>query len=254
MSINVHPTKNSQNEANGTFWNMIQLFDPENFGKLAPHHVAGFDQPIPAICYRGQDLKSPFPFGGIATGYFEIGGNGKLRLSSLYNSYVPPMTLSGTVFSLTVNGKTIPLDDEHCDVAVLAHFPVCNFRFAIKDGGPIVWVRAFATVLPGDHEASNTPGVVFEISTDASDAQIQIEIALGHNVEPIVKHRDLPPELNGASRSYFHGNDYRGNFVLAWIDGRDRKGSATDDKATYTLTGAIDAKSRQVVFAWHVPW
>src|SRR2546421_386120 len=82
--------------------------------------------------------------------------------SSLYNSYVPPMGLGGTVFTLVNGNETIPLDDEHCDIAVLAHFPICNFRFAVKDNGPVVWVRGFTTMLPGDHEASNTPGVVFE--------------------------------------------------------------------------------------------
>ena len=42
---------------------MTVLFDTAQFGKLVPHRVAGFDHPIPAVCYRGDALKSPFPVG-----------------------------------------------------------------------------------------------------------------------------------------------------------------------------------------------
>ena len=150
----------------------MPLFEPKDFGKLSQHKVEGFDQPIPAICYRGVDLKSPYPIGAIATGYFELRGNGTLGLSSLYNSYVPMMSdeLSGTLLTLIDRpaARPIPLDAGHCDISVLAHFPVCNMRFAVKNG-PVIWLRAFTTMLPGDAEISNTPGVVFQVSCDGSE-------------------------------------------------------------------------------------
>ena len=80
---------------------------------------------------------------------------------------------------------------------------------------------------------------------------------MGPNVEPNVEHHSTLPaqELNGATRNYYRGKDYRGSLVLAWFDGGNGHGDATDDKATYTLTGKLNATSpRQAVFAWQVPW
>lgn len=233
----------------------MPLFDPTTYGKLSPHRVDGFASPIPAICYRGTDLKSPFPIGGIATGYFELRGDGKLGLSSLYNSYVPPMPLDGTLLTLTdKSGRDTPLDAQHAEIAILAHFPVCNVRCEVKDG-PIVWLRVFTTILPGDADASNTPGAVFEITSENFDGQIRINLPLGHNVEPIAKVLAAPAVTTGIARRYFHGNDYRGSFTLAWIDDGDGAGSVPDDKATFTLSGPITSGAkRHAVFSWHVPW
>ncbi|HEV2295788.1 MAG TPA: GH116 family glycosyl hydrolase [Tepidisphaeraceae bacterium] len=235
---------------------MTQLFDATNLGILAPHTVAGFDRPIPAICYRGDQLKSPFPMGGIATGYLELRGDGKTGLSSIYNSYVPMMATSATLLSLVgEDGNVVPLDAEHAEIAVLAHFPVCNVRFAVKEG-PLVWLRVFGTILPGDSDGSNTPGVVLEVTTEGNfPGRVRIDLALGHHVEPIVKPLDLPPELRGSGRKYFKRDDYRGSFVLAWIDGDEGNGEVAADKAHFSLTGLIKpGKTRRAVFAWHVPW
>jgi hypothetical protein len=97
----------------------MPLFEPKDFGKLASHAVEGFNRPIPALCHRADQLKSPVPLGGLATGYFELRADGTLGLSSIHNSYVPMMTLSGTL--LTFKGK--PLNAQNADVTVLPHFP-----------------------------------------------------------------------------------------------------------------------------------
>src|SRR5688500_8849712 len=219
----------------------MQLFDADNFGLLKPHRVAGFDRPIPAICYRGDALKSPFPIGGIATGYFELRGDGTLGLSSIYNSYVPPMQLGGALLTLVgKDGTQTPLDAKHADIFVLAHFPVCNVKFAVKDGGPVVWLRVFTPLLPGDAETSNTPGAVFAMQVEGGfDGDIRINLALGHNVEPGAKPLELSKEVTGVARQYFKGDDYRGSLALGWIDGLEGRATATDDKATLTLTGPI---------------
>ena len=235
----------------------MPLFDATEFGKLAPHKVEGIEQPIPSICYRGDALKSPFPIGGLATGYVELRGDGTLGLSSIYNSYVPMMSLSGTLLTLIAkDGKETPLDASHADIAILAHFPVCNIKFIVKDNGPTIWLRPFTPILPGDAETSNTPGVVFEISVDGEfDGQIRINLPMGHNVEPAVKPLDLPNEIAGGGRRYFKGNDYRGSLALAWIDGEPGSATAADDKATFTLTGPLKPNvPRRAVFAWHFPW
>lgn len=234
----------------------MKLFDPKDFGQLATHDVAGFDRPIPAVCYHGDQLKSPFPMGGIATGYLELRGDGKTGLSSIYNSYVPMMATSGTLLSLVgEDGTVTPLDGEHAEITVLAHFPVCNMRFNVKDG-PVVWLRVFGTILPGDADGSNTPGVVFEATTEGKFAgQVRIDLALGHNVEPIVKPLEFPPELCGVGRKYFRRDDYRGSFVLAWIDDGEGGGDVAPDKAHFSLTGPIEpGETRRAVFAWHLPW
>jgi uncharacterized protein (DUF608 family) len=235
----------------------MPLFDTTQSGKLAPHTVDGFDRPIPAICYRGDQLKSAFPIGGIGTGYFELRADGTLGLSSIYNSYVPQMSLSGTLLTLvSKDGKETALDAEHADTAVLAHFPVCNFRFAAKSGGPVVWLRVFTPMLPGDAETSNTPGVVFQLEAEGTfDGSIRITFPMGHNVEPVVKPLELPKNCTGAGRRYFRRDDYRGSLALGWIDGGEGSGSATDDKATFTLIAPMKPGVRRTAtFAWHLPW
>src|SRR5438270_4511807 len=111
----------------------MALFEATDFGKLILREVAGFERQIPAICYRGQDLKSPFPIGAVATGYVELRGDGKLGLTSLYNNYVPPMQAAGGALLTLIgaDGKETPLDREHAEIAILAHFPVCNVRYAV---------------------------------------------------------------------------------------------------------------------------
>src|SRR4051794_23292504 len=103
----------------------MPLFEPKDFGKLVQHDVAGFDHPIPAICYRGSDLKSPFPIGGLATGYIELRADGKLGLFSLYNNYVPMGQSAGAPLLTLIDdaGKETPLDSDNADIAILAHFP-----------------------------------------------------------------------------------------------------------------------------------
>jgi uncharacterized protein (DUF608 family) len=236
---------------------MTRLFDAERFGELSPHTVAGFDHPIPAVCYRGDTLKSAFPIGGIGTGYFELRGDGSLGLSSIYNSYVPQISLTGTLLTLVGrDGKETPLDPKHADIAVLAHFPVCNVRFALKAGGPVVWLRVFTPILPGDADASNTPGAVFSIELEGSfDGDVRINLAMGHNVEPGVKPLDLPKHFNGVGRRYFRRDDYRGSLALGWIDGGDGRATVGEDNATFTLTGHLETNvPRRANFSWHVPW
>src|SRR4051795_1005807 len=99
----------------------MPLFDLNDPRKLAPHTVAGFDKKIPGICYRGQDLHSPFPIGGIATGYFELRGDGKLGLFSIYNNYVPQGATAGEplLTLISSDGKETPLDADHADISVL---------------------------------------------------------------------------------------------------------------------------------------
>ncbi|MBA3273346.1 MAG: hypothetical protein H0T11_05675 [Chthoniobacterales bacterium] len=232
------------------------LFDITSFGTLADHTVAGFDHPIPAICYSGEGLKSPFPVGGIATGYFEIKGDGTLGLSSLYNSYVPPMQLNGALLTLiNADGTEKPLDGVNAEIAVLAHFPVLNMRFVTKQSGATIWLRAFTTILPGDSEGSNTPGVVFELTADR-DVTIRFAMNVGHNVEAGVQPLELSKDLPGAGRRYLKGDDYRGSFVIALIgDIEEAVATAADDRASFTLTLPLKKDhSRRAVFAWHVPW
>src|SRR4051794_16404163 len=188
----------------------MPLFIPRDFGRLTSHEVSGFAEAIPAICYRGQDLKSPFPIGGVATGYLELRGDGKLGLTSLYNNYVPPMQAQGGALLTLIDqgGKQTPLDAEHADICVLAHFPVCNVRYALKDAsGTIIWLRVFTPILPGDAETSNTPGALFDVSAENFDGQVRIEMALAHNVEPVVKPLELGGGVVGAGRRYFKGSD-----------------------------------------------
>ena len=230
---------------------MPALFDPTDFGKLARRRVEGFVQPIPSICYRGSDLKSPFPIGGVATGYLELRGDGKLGLMSLYNNYVPPMQAAGGALLTLIarDGNETPLDADHADIAILAHFPVCNVRYAVKGGGPVVWLRVWTPIIPGDSEVSNTPGAVFEIECEGFDGEIRIEIALAHNVEPITKKIDVP---NGAARSYFHSDDYRASFVLAWIDDLNGSGESDDKSVRLRLRGSTRSL-RRAIFSWHLP-
>lgn len=231
----------------------MSLFDPGDFGKLAAHRVDGFAKRIPAICYRGAALKSAFPLGAMATGYVELRGDGTLGLSSIYNSYVPMMQAAGTLLTIVRDGKETPLDGAHADIAVLAHFPVCNVRFAVKDG-PIAWLRTFTTMLPGDADGSNTPGIVFEVTAEA-DVDLRIALDLGHNVEPVVQPIELPRELNGVARRCLKRDDYRASFVLAWIDGGEGSGSIPADRVKLSLAGALKAgQTRRAVLAWHLPW
>ena len=237
----------------------MPLFDATELGKLAAHAVEGFDQPIPAICYRGEQLKSAFPIGGIGTGYFELRGDGTLGLSSVYNSYVPQMSLAGPLLTIeTRDKKIVPLDAKHAEIFVLAHFPVCNVIYRVKDGGPVVQMRLFTPVLPGDAEASNTPGVVFEIAVESPvDDVLRINLAMGHNVEPVVKPLEMPADVRGAGRRYFRRDDYRGSLAAGWIDGTKGSGVAVDDKAALTLEAPVAAGVPQrfcAVFAWHLPW
>src|SRR4051812_48729828 len=231
----------------------LRLFDPTEFGKLTRRDVAGFDRAVPAICYRGADLKSPFPIGGVATGYLELRGDGKLGLASLYNNYVPPMQAAGAALLtlISADGKETPLDADHADITILAHFPVCNVRYAVKNDGPVVWLRVWTVMLPGDAEASNTPGAVFEIATEKPfHGTIRVEIALAHNVELVTKPIDLPVELNGSGRKYFKRDDYRASFVLAWTDGLAGTGESADDVVHLRLRGSINSP-RRAVFTWH---
>jgi uncharacterized protein (DUF608 family) len=236
----------------------MPLFEVKDFGKLVQHDVAGFDQPIPAICYRGTDLKSPFPIGGLATGYVELRPDGKLGLFSLYNNYVPLGTSAGTplLTLIDASGKEIPLDAERADISILAHFPVCNVRYALKNSKAIIWLRLFTPVIPGDADTSNTPGVLLDISSEEFTGKVRVEFAIAHNVEPIVKPIDFAnSDLRGAGRRYFKREDYRASFVIGWLDDAPGQAQAADDRIHLTLTGDISPKtSRSAVFAWHLPW
>ena len=146
-------------------------------------------RPIPAICYQGAELHSPFPIGGIGTGYVELRGDGKLGQFSIYNNYVPVgQTAAAPLLTLIdADGKETPLDGEHADISILAHFPVCNMRYAVKNTKAVVWLRLWTTMIPGDADTSNTPGVVLEVSADDFSGKMRIEFAIAQNVEPVVE-------------------------------------------------------------------
>ena len=141
-------------------------------------------------------------------------------------------------------GKETPLDAEHADICVLAHFPVCNVRYALKDdSGAIVWLRVFTPILPGDAETSNTPGAVFEVSAEKFDGQVRVDIALAHNVEPVVKPLELGGGGVGAGRRYFKGSDYRASFTLQSFD-RDGTAEASDERVRLAITAPSRQASR----------
>src|SRR6185437_13236473 len=235
----------------------MQLFEPKDFGKLSSHRVAGFERAIPAICYWGAELHSPFPIGGIGTGYVELRGDGRLGQFSIYNNFVPVgQTAAAPLLTLIdSDGKETPLDGEHAEISILAHFPVCNVRYAVKGTKAVVWLRLFTSIIPGDADTSNTPGVLLDVSADGFNGKVRIEFAIAQNVEPVVKPMELAKGLNGSGRRYFKGDDYRASFLLAWLDGGEGTGEAASDRVRLTLTGALAGDApRRAVFSWHLPW
>jgi hypothetical protein len=85
-------------------------------------------------------------------------------------------SLSGTLLTLIASdGKETPLDASHADIAILAHFPVCNTKFTVKSGGPTIWLRplhAHPARRRGNFEHA---GVVLEISVEGDfDGQLRI--------------------------------------------------------------------------------
>lgn len=236
----------------------MPLFEPTDFGKLKQRTVAGFDHPIPAICYRGTELHSPFPIGGIATGYFELRGDGHMGMFSIYNNYVPMAATAGEALLFVIDqaGKETPLDAEHAEISILAHFPVCNVRYALKGSDAIVWLRVLTPIIPGDAEVSNTPGALFEISCENFTGKVRLNVAIAHNVEPIVKPIDFADsKLRAAGNRYFKRDDYRASFVIGWLDALPGDATAQADRVRLTLTGDLDPQQpRSAYFAWHLPW
>ncbi|HTL31410.1 MAG TPA: GH116 family glycosyl hydrolase, partial [Tepidisphaeraceae bacterium] len=235
---------------------MTPLFDAQWFGTLAMHTVAGFETPIPIVCYRGEQLRSPFPLGALGTGYLELRGDGRLGLTSIANSFVPQQQASGTLLTFTdSSGKATPLDADHAEIVILAHFPVLNVRYTV--GGKFLWLRAFVPMIPGDSKASNTPGIVFEISADQGlSGKIRIDANLSNKVAPTMVKSTSPPDLPGANLRFIQRNDFRSDITLAWIDGATGTAQTpSNDQMVLSIETDIQGgETRRAVLAWFFPW
>jgi uncharacterized protein (DUF608 family) len=232
------------------------LFDAQWFGKLAMHTVAGFEKQIPAVCYRGQQLHSPFPLGSLGTGYLELRGDGKLGLTSIANSFVPQQVASGTLLTFTDStGKETPLDAEHAEIVILAHFPVINIRYGVA--GKFIWLRAFVPMIPGDSKSSNTPGILFAITADEGlSGKIRINTNLSGKVAPTMEKGPLPKELAGANLRFIKGKDFRGDITLAWIDGSSGTAKAdSPDQMNLSIEATNQSgETKYATLAWFFPW
>ena len=144
-----------------------------------------FNSAVPGVVYRKGQAREGIPLGGLGTGYVDFDVDGTLGRCTAFSSYVPPRDLGGwPPLGIAVDGQTVLLTtkDDLGDIktaeniAYWGHYPVADAQFEL----PIslgVAVRAWSPFLPGDAEASNTPGAVFEVrikNTDKSARKISL--------------------------------------------------------------------------------
>ena len=159
----------------------------------------GFRKPVTGAIYRGGRARPGMPLGGIGTGFISLGTDGTLDyMSTIFNDFlgrrkgaqsveawgigldeeggggqfmkrehIPTHPLPFLGFS--VGGKTCVLTlqrmqgvDTAREIHYWGHYPIADVEY--ETDAPIsLGLRAWATFLPGDAVASNTPGAVFEV-------------------------------------------------------------------------------------------
>lgn len=132
-------------------------------GKYQLLQAEGFSEPVSGIIHTGKELKSPFPLGGIGTGYIEISPDGKFGRTTIHNEFVKPFRLDSLFSSIKLGNREIPLflDGKICkEIRYWGHFPFLDLSYEI-DCPLRIYLRAFSPFIPGDSENSNIPGICF---------------------------------------------------------------------------------------------
>ena len=148
----------------------------------------GYSDPVAGTIHRGSNPPAcGMPLGGIDTGCLDLEVRGLLGYSTIFNSLVPrrgPLNLpflglsvDNRVWALTTmnmswrEGSTWndPYESNHYEAVRTAknihywgHYPVADMEF-VTDAPVQVGMRAWSPFIPGDVDASNTPGAIFEI-------------------------------------------------------------------------------------------
>ncbi len=149
----------------------------------------GFPDPVCGVIYRlGEPAVSGVPLGGIGTGCLDLDTSGTIGFSTAF-SYAPghdwtsrlaPNRTRGKLdwpfLGLVINGEVWVLAGVEMggvktpdEIHYWGHYPVADLEYECLL--PVrVALRAWAPFIPGDAEASNTPGAVFELHLhNASD-------------------------------------------------------------------------------------
>ena len=195
--------------------------------------AAGFSKPAAGVLYHGrQPPVCGLPLGGIDTGCLDLGADGLLGYSSIFNSLVPrrgPLNLpclglslgqqtwlcaqlprqenraaTLTYVDLTHQGRyhAVRSADE---VFYWGHYPVADMEFTLDEAPVSVGVRAWAPFIPGDLAVSNTPGAVFEVHVRSrADAELKGTLAFSfpgpseaEAGTTVFERRPLSGELHG---------------------------------------------------------
>jgi uncharacterized protein (DUF608 family) len=119
------------------------------------------------------------PLGSLDTGCLMLETDGRLGLTSIFNSFVPmrgPLKLPFlgftvgkqmwllTTASLSSNESWYSTDcGSPSEIHYWGHFPVADLEYETA-GSPVrVGLRAWSPFIPGDTATSNTPAAIFEV-------------------------------------------------------------------------------------------
>ena len=199
-------------------------FDAAPTGKWSRFAASGFSEPACGLIFRGAELKSGVPLGGLGTGYMTIEGDGKIGTHSIFNDLVPPKKYSADW--LLINN--VPLST--AQLRYWGHYPVADLRAQFDDLPLEAGIRVFAPFLPGDAAASNTPAVLFELELrNTSHEALNARVAL-----------QFPPPPEGCSLAV------RGEGVTA----HDATQGSFGSEARVPGDGTIRLR---FAVAWHAP-
>jgi len=157
----------------------------------------GFDRPVTGVVYNDASDQQGVPMGGLGTGWIGLGLDGTLdyygtmfnhflerRYGAVSHCSVPEenpdhwierkhiprhrqpflaMTINGNIQPLTtrwVMGDNKPACSQ---IDYFGHYPIADLQYETRDESVEVGLRAWTPFIPGDAEASNTPGSVYEI-------------------------------------------------------------------------------------------
>lgn len=240
--------------------------------------AAGFDVHACGIIHR--DASTPavcgMPLGGIDTGCIDLETSGMWGYSTIFNSHVPRSgPLNVPVFGLAVGEDVWVLSTlrskagskEHVviadktdelaasqhlsiegvksaqDVAYWGHYPIADLEF--ETDAPIsVGIRAWTPFIPGDVEASMTPGAVFEVqlrnTSDTAQTGAFVLNFPGPSPKEMFGGQLIKEELNGPINGVCLGMP-SASYVLGVIGEAARCGGSlgTDSAQWQTMASAL---------------
>ena len=213
--------------------------------------AAGFSKPACGIIRRRKNPATfGMPLGSLDTGCLMLETDGRLGLTSIFNSFVPmrgPLKLPFlgitvgkqmwllTTAALSSNESWYSTEGgSPSEIHYWGHFPVADLEYETA-GSPVrVGLRAWSPFIPGDTATSNTPAAVFEVQLRNQTNTPQQGVLAFSFPGPTQEEVQIAP---GSPRKMLHGTSMPGKNPHTWLPVAEREVRARVVESEGDFTG-----------------